>query len=87
MFREVRLNIVFSQSRSKVLEPSEENLSPVFTKKLTVPVVKPAGNVAELKCPAKGPNITTTWLKVTSQTLLSNSCAPPRGTSPPPGSR
>ncbi|XP_071522280.1 fibroblast growth factor receptor 4-like isoform X2 [Panulirus ornatus] len=37
--------------------------APVFTKNISLLMIKPAGNVAELKCHARGPNLTTVWFK------------------------
>lgn len=52
---------------SKVLEVEQgddsSDLVPVFTKELKSLMIKPAGNVAELKCQARGPNLNTTWFK------------------------
>jgi len=40
------------------------SLAPEFTKTPRDTLVKPAGNVAELKCPARGENLVTSWQKV-----------------------
>ncbi|XP_042874314.1 fibroblast growth factor receptor 3-like isoform X2 [Penaeus japonicus] len=52
---------------SKVLVPdaAEEvrSLKPIFTKSLKSLVIKPAGNVAELKCQANGSDLNITWYK------------------------
>ncbi|XP_063608030.1 fibroblast growth factor receptor 3-like isoform X2 [Penaeus indicus] len=51
---------------SKVLVPDAEDiesLKPKFTKTLKPLMIKPAGNVAELKCQANGFNLNITWLK------------------------
>ncbi|XP_042239082.1 fibroblast growth factor receptor 4-like isoform X2 [Homarus americanus] len=39
------------------------DVAPIFTKELNLLMIKPAGNVAELKCHARGPNLNTTWYK------------------------
>ncbi|XP_066968317.1 fibroblast growth factor receptor 3-like isoform X4 [Macrobrachium rosenbergii] len=44
-------------------EQSHDQNMPFFTKDLKPLMIKPAGNVAELKCQARGPNLTFTWLK------------------------
>ncbi|KAK7073865.1 hypothetical protein SK128_023184, partial [Halocaridina rubra] len=44
-------------------DPTSEQLAPQFTKDLKPLMIKPAGNVAELKCQAQGPNLNITWLK------------------------
>lgn len=52
---------------SKVLVPDAEDLEslkPKFIKTLKPLMIKPAGNVAELKCQANGSNLNITWLKV-----------------------
>nr|XP_045601456.1 fibroblast growth factor receptor 4-like isoform X2 [Procambarus clarkii] len=52
---------------SKVLEMEQgeypADSAPVFTKDLNSLMMKPAGNVADLRCQARGPNLNTTWLK------------------------
>lgn len=51
---------------SKVLVPDAEDLDspkPKFIKDLKPLLIKPAGNVAELKCQASGENLNITWLK------------------------
>lgn len=51
---------------SKVLVPDAEDLEslkPKFIKTLKPLMIKPAGNVAELKCQANGSNLNITWLK------------------------
>ncbi|XP_047477392.1 fibroblast growth factor receptor 4-like [Penaeus chinensis] len=53
-------------SDSKVLVPDAEDiesLKPKFIKTLKPLMIKPAGNVAELKCQANGSNLNITWLK------------------------
>lgn len=47
-------------------EDGQEERPPEFTKQLNPLMIKPAGNVAELKCQARGPNLNTTWYKVSA---------------------
>uniref|UniRef100_A0A0P4WBI5 receptor protein-tyrosine kinase n=1 Tax=Scylla olivacea TaxID=85551 RepID=A0A0P4WBI5_SCYOL len=47
---------------NKVLD-EDVCVPPEFTKDLNLLTIKPAGNVAELKCQARGTNLNTTWLK------------------------
>ncbi|XP_045122097.1 fibroblast growth factor receptor 4-like isoform X3 [Portunus trituberculatus] len=47
---------------SKVLD-EDVCVPPEFTKDLNLLTIKPAGNVAELKCQARGTHLNTTWLK------------------------
>lgn len=47
---------------SKVLD-EDLCVPPEFTKYLNPITIKPAGNVAELKCQARGTHLNTTWLK------------------------
>ena len=61
--------IFFSQGPSSLYDSSRTTAMPLdspptFTKNLPAMLVKPAGNVAELKCPAKGHDLVTTWKKV-----------------------
>ncbi|XP_068244367.1 fibroblast growth factor receptor 3-like isoform X2 [Palaemon carinicauda] len=44
-------------------EPRNNQYFPIFTKDLKPLMIKPAGNVAELKCQAKGPDLIFNWLK------------------------
>uniref|UniRef100_A0AAU0N4C4 Fibroblast growth factor receptor n=1 Tax=Gecarcinus lateralis TaxID=6769 RepID=A0AAU0N4C4_GECLA len=52
---------------SKVLDADDDDepscIPPEFIKPLNLLMIKPAGNVAELKCQARGSNLNTTWLK------------------------
>ncbi|KAG0713777.1 Fibroblast growth factor receptor 3 [Chionoecetes opilio] len=49
---------------SKVLDSEEPPcVPPHFTKDLNLLTIKPAGNVAELKCQARGSHLNTTWFK------------------------
>lgn len=50
---------------SKVLDADDEPrcIPPEFTKSLNPLIVKPAGNVADLKCQARGSQLNTTWFK------------------------
>nr|WOX59759.1 receptor tyrosine kinase FGFR1A1 [Carcinus maenas] len=49
---------------SKVLDEDEDVcVPPEFTKDLGLLTIKPAGNVAELKCQARGTHLNTTWFK------------------------
>lgn len=48
----------------------EDPSAPVFNKDLNLLMIKPAGNVAELKCQARGTDLSYTWLKVRANGAL-----------------